>query len=482
MPAGNVLPERTIERNCSLHGFIDKTSETRLMISKIKTMHALPPLTNRGVTRATFTTSRQSSASLKIKPTLVLDWLQCSAKLTLVKDKQNAPDYEASVKGAFLFETEILQGGRNKNFNRIYQIYTIYTGQRELFATLECMPHVSFIPAETAIIKVDNKFLYCEQLEYLFKAMLSELRITFKYWNRIDVAADFERLHYRNLTPQNFISLVARDVYRLKGGKRGKVIKDEDVTIQKQTAAYKGISWGSRNSGLKITMYNKSAEMRQKKHKPYIVQTWNENGLGLTNADVWRLEFSFKKDHVAAFDVDKETGEFSKVLKYSEIDMIKPENWQAFYKTKYEQHFQVAVKGKEKQFCRMKKIKPFEIDSSYVLAKVCDKQTSDKMVRHRIKHTVKLIDRYANDQTLVSAHLHYVVCDIVNDYALEKWFKDNFPNISLEQSSVPQVNTKEQQTFQYNTLKLKQNELFYEYYAQHEKSNGKRLSELLRGE
>src|SRR5690606_38232495 len=55
------------------------------------------------------------------------------------------------------------------------------------------------------------------------------------------------------------------------------------------------MTWGSRSSGLKTTLYNKTREMKAKTDKPYIREAWKVAGFDLRR-NTWRLEFSMSGD------------------------------------------------------------------------------------------------------------------------------------------------------------------------------------------
>lgn len=49
------------------------------------------------------------------------------------------------------------------------------------------------------------------------------------------------------------------------------------------------ITWGTRNAGHQVQLYNKTRELQQVKYKHHIAQSWQSAGLDLSR-DVWRLE------------------------------------------------------------------------------------------------------------------------------------------------------------------------------------------------
>ena len=139
------------------------------------------------------------------------------------------------------------------------------------------------------MVKLENKFCYQDSraIVDLVISLNSELGIHFKNYNRLDVCGDFQSTDYRNFTPQMFIDKCAKEAYTFKGkkyqdkGQDGKKIKDflyAECDVRRGTRGVETIRVGQRKSGLSITMYNKTKEMKCKGEKPWVKEQWKEVG------------------------------------------------------------------------------------------------------------------------------------------------------------------------------------------------------------
>lgn len=197
--------------------------------------------------------------------------------------------------------------------------------------------HVHYDPTSTAIpahyvaVKVANRLLYSSVWSKYLHAAIKCLRLCINNITRLDLCLDFqefadgmlpydfmrtylndsakgEQTYIRKHSNQFTIfaskimksanhpngTTYATDKKTIKiGGNDTEVGFDQDETITSCTPYFQTIRWGSRQSAVMVEMYNKSKELHDKKHKPYISSLWQECGL-IQSPDrpVYRIEIS----------------------------------------------------------------------------------------------------------------------------------------------------------------------------------------------
>lgn len=168
------------------------------------------------------------------------------------------------------------------------------------------------------IAKVVNSLLYSSGWADVFMHCLAAIGWRPVRVARVDICADFKEFaHHRS--PSLFISDYLRNPtssrcsYIRRGSNRYRVAGERFVHAN----SVESITWGTRDSPVRVVMYNKSKELRDKHSKPWIIAKWEANGLccaddvGKVN-DVWRVEISINPTAVALATADK-----SQVLDFS---------------------------------------------------------------------------------------------------------------------------------------------------------------------
>lgn len=163
----------------------------------------------------------------------------------------------------------------------------------EPFAEVQSDPCSSILEKGSGIIKFDNRLLYTCNMWYYIDMFLKEHDITVKGISRIDLCGDFNS--FRDYECRQFISDFMTEKLRHKGRGIGAAYFDhyakKQGTCSKAVLKYTGLSFGARQSGVRVYLYNKSFELLTVKNKPYIGDFWKNCGLN-TDVDVWRLEVS----------------------------------------------------------------------------------------------------------------------------------------------------------------------------------------------
>lgn len=192
-------------------------------------------------------------------------------------------------------------------------------------------PVSNAIPSHYVAVKVANRILYSGVWSLYLHAALRALRLSINNITRLDLCLDFQQFADGSLPydfmrtylqdsakgEQTFIrkhsnqfTIVANKLIKTKNHPNGTNYAADKQTIQHHgkeievgfdpgeelmscTPYFQTIRWGSRQSAVMVEMYNKSKELRDKHHKPYISALWQECGLIQTpDRPVYRIEIS----------------------------------------------------------------------------------------------------------------------------------------------------------------------------------------------
>lgn len=213
-------------------------------------------------------------------PTLI-DWLSISGKSRGIKPihyKKVRLNYGTSV------------------FKAIDELY--YNNNR--ICTITSQPYSSVICPDLFIIKFDNWVLYSDRFYNYFAEVIKESGLYEYQISRIDIAKDFNRF-YKGRKPANLI----KEFLSMHKSKLG--IQKYNVWGEtRRILTYDYLAFGKKSSIVNTYLYNKTLEMQQVKHKPWITNKWNEHNLK-SSEPVFRLEFSIKKSELSF--INTETGE-----------------------------------------------------------------------------------------------------------------------------------------------------------------------------
>lgn len=201
----------------------------------------------------------------------------------------------------------------------------VYLGKYKIASISHTPPHNSVVPRDLIQVKFDNKFLYGNLLKSRVEEFLAENNLVFKSFSRLDLCFDFNEFA-NGWSGQTFVNKFSKELIERKKdgeyqirGRKGKDGRRENY-----------LRFGSSTSDVQLYMYDKTLEIQEKKHKPYIVDTWKLNGLDISN--VWRVEFklvSFSKGFY--FSDDKETVAFT----MKDLDLLLEKNYKLLFKFLY---------------------------------------------------------------------------------------------------------------------------------------------------
>ena len=188
-------------------------------------------------------------------------------------------------------------------FSPIYRHHAcVYAHKRPFF-------HIAWQPASSALkpnmcsIKVDNSLLYEPDWNFYLHDFIAAIGWQIGGITRIDLCGDFNYLA-DGMKPQEFVNRYLSQesegrctYFRCHSDKW-----HADGNKQVGNNGVAGLRWGKRVSDVCTYIYDKSRELREVKHKPWIQRQWVEAGFDVKN--VWRVEFSInaKGTHLYNWD------------------------------------------------------------------------------------------------------------------------------------------------------------------------------------
>lgn len=234
-----------------------------------------------------------------------------------------------------------------------HEIYALTWRGREL-ATVCRRPRNQVIDQHGCTVKLANRFLYSEQwLDFLME-VLDILQLRYKGITRLDLCADCNELEggrsVESFLTDFLLHQPLTDGHIIRSGSRTVMVNAKKDKVGGMRIS--GMRWGSPSSDVGVYCYNKTLEMLEVKHKPWICEAWKQAGLinefnqndweALTPAQreraikrgdadkyiekpVWRFELSIKGHAKDLIDLD--SGELFRldlgtVNKYENIERL----------------------------------------------------------------------------------------------------------------------------------------------------------------
>lgn len=159
-------------------------------------------------------------------------------------------------------------------------VYDMYNEGYEL-ATICRAPRSSSIPANAITIKLSNRMLYQQGWVYMLEEIMSMLNVSYKGITRLDICCDLNELN-NGMQVDDFLM----QYFTHAPFCAGHIVRNGSRKIAIQASRNKngatsitGMRWGSSRSDVGVYCYNKTLEMLEVKEKPWIVETWKQNGL-----------------------------------------------------------------------------------------------------------------------------------------------------------------------------------------------------------
>lgn len=188
-------------------------------------------------------------------------------------------------------------------FKNVASIVTNDTAEE--VAQMQYNPRSSALKPNLVIVKLANRCLYEYDYVALIRTINEGLNLKYNSLSRLDICADFYTFEY--CTPQELIRQFLQRKLRRFGKSKYVLHGNQD-----QAQEYEYLRFGSPTSDVVCYLYNKSLEMREVKHKPYIVRQWSQLSYSYEDIhpapDVWRLEFRLNGDNIKT--LCDENGEF----------------------------------------------------------------------------------------------------------------------------------------------------------------------------
>lgn len=304
-----------------------------------------------------------------------------------------------------------------RQFKELYNVYDLVDG--ELYATVQAKPYSRIIPANAAIVKISNRYLYKQNWNTQIMYFLNLCHFIPQSISRIDICCDFNKFD-NNLGVNSFIQGFMRSRY-LKNGRATYQIQGE----QKAEHEVSYLRFGQHDSEVSVYLYNKSKEMREVVNKPYITELWKKNGLDTTK-DVWRLEISLKTTQTR-FIIQK-TGETFRL----DLDFIKThgilENIFDCVALKY---FEFKHNNLTKNKSRMKTVVFFnDMKSSLSIYTPTNDACSNRMDKILIKKLANAMTELRLTESEFPEYIAETLATYIEQKDLVQWYRLNVePNI-----------------------------------------------------
>lgn len=325
-------------------------------------------------------------------------------------------------------------------YHELYKITTIISGVEVDFGTIQRKPRPSFLDSGLVQVKLHNRLCYSPDIVASVKAFCREFGIEFKNYTRIDYAVDFQRVNEYGADIQRLLHAFAS---------RELVLKGKAMKVHSGVKSYTGITWGSRASGVSISMYNKTVEMNKKTSKPWILAMWEEGGFDM-EADTYRLEISTKKPRFDAVDEDGLL-----LGTYTDIDFLN--SFEPYFDFLYRTQFQVAKAVPGVRFARCEKYTAFVLFSaatSFRPRTQCTKPQSSNIKKTVIKNIVfEAMLLQHRGQRVEASYAWELAMRYVDRYSLQKWWGKTFERLNIKSSALTHWDIVNNESILKHTLK-----------------------------
>ena len=317
---------------------------------------------------------------------------------------------QVSFKGRLAFSSKYVvkqMDIETKIFKMVSGIYY----NNELIATATHTPKSPILDPALVIIKIENKQLYVSDPVQLMQDFQKEFNLTFVNITRIDLFRDFNELKY-GLTANNLITKFVKGEYLRKGKGEFRLIGNSCRGID-----YSYLRFGGNTSDFQVYMYNKSKEMREVKHKPWIVERAGVVGVD-TSRDFWRLEVSCKNCKKEV--VSLKTGEFKVPdLTYFEDDR----NVQSYYYALISKYFGFCHNTGKSRLSREKPVEIFtEEEESVKVYNPTNCVSSNRTNKMVLRHLENYCEFMRGESIMGDLDRRVFIEDYIHVHALEDYY------------------------------------------------------------
>lgn len=279
-------------------------------------------------------------------------------------------------------------------------------------ATVCSKPYSPVLGKSMMLIKFDNWLLYGKDLATWIPWFLQLNELEFKNISRIDICADFNTFP-NGMNPSNFIKKFTSATCL----KMGKVNLFTARGSQEGTKHhYTGLRFGSLLSEISYYLYDKTKEMKEQTHKPWIQNLWVKSGLNI-NIPVYRLEFSIKSSGKVI--VNTETGE-NRVL--TSMEILKRNMLELTYNLMLNRFWKFVWNDGQVKRGRMRQLKMFpEKFAQYIIMDtegLHDSTRSHKIFIKKLEETMTELRGKSFDLAIAASDLKV---EMINSRGLQQW-------------------------------------------------------------
>lgn len=286
-------------------------------------------------------------------------------------------------------------------------------------ATVTSQPHSGILDPDSLLVKFDNWVLYDKNFHCIVNEFIKLNNFYFIACSRVDFAGDFN-LFDNGMNPENVIrKFVSRKFLKIGKVKGAEVRLDQG----KNKHIFSGLKFGSNLSEVTYYLYNKTKELREEVHKPWIWQSWVDGGLRVPTSpvdrenEVWRLEFSLKSG--AKLIVNKETGEFDL---FASLEIMKIEYITKCYYILYYKYFLFFWNDGQVRKDRMRMLKLFDMHKPReILVDTTSMKDSSRATKIFVKKLHELNNEMRGRDFYMSAEMDRYKELVIKDHGLESW-------------------------------------------------------------
>lgn len=400
---------------------------------------------------------------------ICIDWLQCHVKLPC-RDFQNLfnplkCDFDALGRAISVHKVERAEfkeldnryllektGIQTRNFKAIYEIKDKPSG--EIIAVLAAEPRSLMCMAEdSGLIKIINKYLYQKNFLHFVQSLFKDLQLQFINITRLDLAYDF--LKFDTMECSTFIEMFANQFYMKKTASKFKMMGDSwSVDKGKKTGGISSLKFGLETSDVNYYLYNKTLELQQVKHKPWIHDHWKSNGWNGAD-NVWRLEFSLHPD-TKGIAVVNEDGELEHIYHFKDLTML--DNIDQVFEHYFCKHFQfveteITKKGNYKKQSRCTPVVLFEkMKFEGVKIDLSTKKDSGRAAKTFAKKMMEFNNEMRGIDFDLAIMGNEMFTWVIQRYDLDQWRQKKLPGSHLSERVCDIVRKGKQANFEVNVL------------------------------
>lgn len=367
-----------------------------------------------------------------MRKSINVDWLQLTCDLPCMKNYHNYYNLKNKWrKPPYIVE---LDQAQTRHFAAIYNVLDGRT--KEQVAVIATEPRSKLcLKDNTAIVKIINKYLYQKNLSHFVTGLLKELEITFRNITRLDLAVDFLTFNKR-LTPQSFIHKLVSGTIMKVGQAKYKAAGDTPAVRRGAlVGGFSSVKFGTETSDVSYYLYNKSLELKQVKNKPWILDNWISNGWDEVT-DVWRLEYSIKRQRNPVGIIDDKTGNVIKECSFKDLSILDDIDliFKHFYNTTWQFHNKEYTKKKRlKKPSRCKQVSCFdkkEFDLITCTIPLSHKRDSGRATKIFAKSLMNLNQELRGQDFDLGIVSNDMLTWIIKTRNLEPWAKKKLPEIT----------------------------------------------------